>query len=580
MRRGLALWALVLVLFVVTAPRAAATTLTWQSGAHLPGVFDVVGPRSDGRLVVAANGGLYLLDAAGTTTRFAPSYSPPPGPESYIAISPGLSDDNGSCAFPQDAVAALDLTSSPPGITLITPTGGVSHLANITGVSGLFGVTFDATGQFGHRILVVGSVSGGRTQISAIDCLGHVSTIGIVNVPLEGGIAVAPSTFGTFAGQLIAPNELDGSIYAVSPAGSLSTVAESGLPFGQDIGVESLGFVPATGPGVAYMSDRATLGSLHPGNDRVLTLSGSALVSAGIQPGELLAGTEGGATVIGVRCGAVCSVATIVAVPTTAHGEGSLTVLPESAPGYWLAGSDGGVFSFGHSGFLGSMGGTRLNAPIVGVASAPDGDYWLAGSDGGVFSFGNAGFFGSMGGMVLNAPIVGIASTRDGAGYYLVASDGGVFAFGDATFQGSMGGTPLNKPIVGMDVTPDNRGYYLVASDGGVFAFGDATFQGSMGGTPLNKPIVGMAVDVGTSGGYWLVASDGGVFSFGAPFLGSTGSFRLVSPVVGMAATGDGLGYYLVASDGGVFAFPDAEFLGSLGGTHLNAPAVGMASIG
>jgi hypothetical protein len=575
----LALLALVLVLFVLPVPRAAGAALTWQSGAHLPGVFDVVGPRSDGRLVVAATGGLYLLDTAGQTTRFAPSYSPPPGPESYIAISPGLSDDNGSCVFARDSVAALDLTSSPPGITLITPTGELSHLADITGVSGLFGITFDVTGQYGHRLLVVGSAPGGQSQISAIDCLGHVSTIGIVNVPLEGGITVAPSTFGAFAGQLIAPDELDGLIYAVSPSGGLSTVANSGLPFGQDIGVESLGFVPTTGPGVAYMSDRATPGSLHPGNDRVLTLSGSALVSAGIQPGDLLAGTEGGATVIGVRCSAECSVATIVSVPTTAHGEGSLTVLPKSAPGYWLAGSDGGVFSFGHAGFFGSMGGTRLNAPIVGIASAPDGGYWLAASDGGVFSFG-LGFFGSMGGMVLNSPIVGIASLRDGLGYYLVASDGGVFAFGDATFQGSMGGTPLNKPIVGMDVTADNRGYYLVASDGGVFAFGDATFQGSMGGTPLNKPIVGMAVDVGTSGGYWLVASDGGVFSFGAPFLGSTGSLHLVAPVVAMAATGDGLGYYLVASDGGVFAFPDAQYLGSMGGTHLNAPVVGIASIG
>ncbi len=579
MRRGLALWALVFVLFAVTAPKAAATGLAWQSRAHLPGVFDVVGPRSDGRLVVAATGGLYLLDGAGTTTRFAPSYSPPPGPESYIAISPGLSDDNGSCVFARDTVAALDLTSSPPGITLISPTGGVSHLATITGVTGLFGITFDATGQFGFRILVVGSVPGGGSQISAIDCLGHVSTIGIVNVPLEGGIAVAPSTFGTFAGQLIAPNELDGSIYAVSPAGRLSTVAESGLPFGQDIGVESLGFVPATGPGVAYMSDRATPGSLHPGNDEVLTLSGSALVSAGVQPGELLAGTEGGATVVGVRCSAVCSVATIVAVPTTAHGEGSLTVLPKSALGYPLAGSDGGVFTFGHAGFFGSMGGTRLNAPIAGIASTPAGGYRLAGSDGGVFTFGHAGFFGSMAGTRLNAPIVGIASTRDGAGYYLVASDGGVFTFGDATFLGSMGGTPLNKPIVGMDVTPDNRGYYLVASDGGVFTFGDATFQGSMGGTPLNKPIVGMAVDVDTSG-YWLVASDGGVFSFDAPFLGSMGSFHLVAPVVGMAATGDGLGYYLVTSDGNVFAFGDAEFLGSMDGAHLNAPVIGIASTG
>jgi hypothetical protein len=521
------------------------------------------------------------LDAAGHTTPFAASYSPQPGTESYIALSPGLSDDNGSCMFARDAVAALDLTSSPPGITLITPTGEVSHLATITGVVSLFGITFDTTGHFGNRILAVGSVPGGRTQISAVDCLGHVSTIGIVNVPLEGGITVAPSTFGQFAGQLIAPNELDGSIYAVSPAGGLSTVVLSGLPAGQDIGVESLGFVPANGAGDAYMADRAVPGAVHPGNDQVLTLSGSALQSVGVQPGELLAGTEGGATLVGVRCGALCSVATIVATATAAHGEGSLTVLPGSEQrGYWLAGADGGVFNFGNARFLGSMGGTRLNAPIVAVANALEGDYWLAGSDGGVFTFGHAEFFGSMGGTRLNAPIVGITSTPDGAGYYLIASDGGVFAFGDATFHGSMGGTHLNRPIVGMAVTHDNRGYYLVASDGGVFAFGDATFHGSLGGTPLNRPIVGMAADVGNSVGYWLVASDGGVFSFDAPFLGSTGSLHLLAPVVGMATTGDGLGYCLVASDGGVFAFPGSEFLGSMGGSGLNAPIVGIASTG
>jgi hypothetical protein len=248
----------------------------------------------------------------------------------YIAISPGLRDDQSHCVFARDALAALDVAPSKPGVTLISPAGRVSHLANITGVAGLFGITMDVSGRFGHRILVVGSAPHRHTQISAIDCLGRVTTVGIVNVPLEGGIAVAPPTFGTFASQLIAPNELDGAIYGVSTSGRLRTVAKSGLPFGQDIGVESLGFVPGSGPGAAYMSDRFTGGSLHPGHDRILTLSGAALRSAGIRPGDLLAGTEGGATVVRVRCAAVCSVARIVPVPTTAHGEGSLTVAPPS----------------------------------------------------------------------------------------------------------------------------------------------------------------------------------------------------------------------------------------------------------
>ena len=37
-------------------------------------------------------------------------------------------------------------------------------------------------------------------------------------------------------------------------------------------------------------------------------------------------------------------------------------------------------------------------------------------------------FYGSMGGRRLDAPIVGMASTPDGRGYWLVASDGGIFA--------------------------------------------------------------------------------------------------------------------------------------------------------
>ncbi|MHB1763756.1 MAG: hypothetical protein ACYCS4_13650, partial [Acidimicrobiales bacterium] len=87
-------------------------------------------------------------------------------------------------------------------------------------------------------------------------------------------------------------------------------------------------------------------------------------------------------------------------------------------------------------------------------------------------------------GASLAAPVVGIASTPDGRGYWEVASDGGVFAFGDAQFYGSMGAKPLAAPVVGIASTPDGRGYWEVASDGGVFAFGDAQFYGSMGARP------------------------------------------------------------------------------------------------
>ena len=262
------------------------------------------------------------------------------------------------------------------------------------------------------------------------------------------------------------------------------------------------------------------------------------------------------------------------------NGQNPVIGGPLPTQGYWTVARDGGVFSYGTAPFHGSMGGTRLAAPVVGMAPTPDRrGYWLVAADGGVFAFGSARFRGSMGGVRLNAPVVGIAATPDGGGYWLVARDGGVFAFGDATFFGSMGGTGLNQPVVGIAAAPHGGGYWMDAADGGVFAFGPgASFHGSMGGTRLNQPVVGMAPSAGGMG-YWLVARDGGVFAFGdAKFHGSTGNIALNAPVVGMAATSDGGGYRFTGADGGVFCFGDANFYGSQGGLPLNAPMVGIAT--
>jgi hypothetical protein len=147
---------------------------------------------------------------------------------------------------------------------------------------------------------------------------------------------------------------------------------------------------------------------------------------------------------------------------------------------------------------------------------------------------GLATYFGSLVSRHLTAPIVGIASTPDGNGYWLVASNGGVFAFGDANLPGTMVPKHLNAPIV--SITPDvsTGGYWLTAADGGVFNF-NAPFEGSTGNTKLNERIAGMA-STADGEGYWLVAADGGVFAFGdAPFVGSMGSRKLNSPVVSVS---------------------------------------------
>ncbi len=210
-------------------------------------------------------------------------------------------------------------------------------------------------------------------------------------------------------------------------------------------------------------------------------------------------------------------------------------------PGYWMVASDGGIFSCGGTTFHGSMGGTVLNRPVVGMAATADGGgYWMVASDGGIFTFGDAGFFGSTGALVLNRPIVGMASTGSGHGYWLVASDGGIFTFGDAPFYGSTGGIVLNRPIVGMAATPDHLGYWLVASDGGIFTFGDAPFRGSTGLMFLNRPVVGMAVGPGgsaaTCGNPWPSGSTG--FDISWPQCGPPVSLPPPAPVAIVGANG------------------------------------------
>ncbi len=84
--------------------------------------------------------------------------------------------------------------------------------------------------------------------------------------------------------------------------------------------------------------------------------------------------------------------------------------------------------------------------------------YTLAGSDGGVFTYGGS-FHGSLPGSHITPakPIVGVASTASGGGYWLVGADGGVFAFGDAGFHGSLAGTETSQADRGHCLHPGRR---------------------------------------------------------------------------------------------------------------------------
>ena len=180
-----------------------------------------------------------------------------------------------------------------------------------------------------------------------------------------------------------------------------------------------------------------------------------------------------------------------------------------TARGGWIAAADGGVFAFGDARFYGSMGGVRLNQPIVGMAATPTGlGYWLVARDGGIFAFGDARFYGSTGSIHLNKPILAMAASPTGHGYWFVASDGGIFSYGDAHFAGSTGGAPPFYPVTGMAATPDGRGYWLVTAVGQIYAFGTAQ---SHGDAPLPLAAICIGI-VPAPGGYRIVDTAGNVF--------------------------------------------------------------------
>ena len=70
------------------------------------------------------------------------------------------------------------------------------------------------------------------------------------------------------------------------------------------------------------------------------------------------------------------------------------------------------MFSF-NAPFNGSAVGSGLATPVLGMAAAAGGSgYWILGGDGSLDGFGTARNYGSIGGTPLNAPVVGMAPTE------------------------------------------------------------------------------------------------------------------------------------------------------------------------
>jgi hypothetical protein len=299
-----------------------------------------------------------------------------------------------------------------------------------------------------------------------------------------------------------------------------------------------------------------------------------AVTSAPVGTDTITATYSGAAGFAGSSGTTTLTVSTAVTTPNNAHG-------------YWLVGSDGGIFTFGSAQFHGSTGSLALQRPVVGITPTSDrAGYWLDAADGGVFAFGDARFFGSIpglgiapagsagGGKTLNAPIVGMVPSSDGAGYFMVAADGGVFAFGDATFEGSCPGIG-GCAGAAVTVMPDasGKGYWLVTTTGHVYTFGNASSFGAPG--PQSTPVTS-AVRTPDGQGYWILFANGTVNTFGdAKSLGGpVGQTGGLDPATAIFTTADGQGYWVTSAVGAISPYGDAPNLGGMAGTKLNGSII------
>src|SRR6202023_2169446 len=148
----------------VPGPALPAPSAAWAVFRHLRGVVDLAGPRSDGSFLWAAAGGLLVLGRDGTLSPFARGaggYLTATGTEPYLVLTSSEPVRGTRCSFGNDTAFAI-APGARPGVIRISPQGRARLFARLPQRGFLSGIAFDATGRFGHRLLVTAEF-GGRT---------------------------------------------------------------------------------------------------------------------------------------------------------------------------------------------------------------------------------------------------------------------------------------------------------------------------------------------------------------------------------------------------------------------------------
>jgi YVTN family beta-propeller protein len=503
-------------------------------------------------------------------------------------------------------------TALPAGLTLNASTGAITGTPTVSAVS--TAVTFTVTDSSGTPLVASSqlTVPVSTTPITATTATGQQNANYTTNSPLVQLTATGGN--GTYAWSIVSGTLPSGLVLGAGNGdvtGSPTTLGSTPVVFAAtdtetptpDVSHEQVTFniepsqvtvtttsLPSGTAGTAYSATLAASGGVGAPYTWVLA-SGSLPQGLNLSSAGVISGTP-------TAVGSPAATFTATDGSSDSGTSGSLTITinpaavvtpppPPVTHGYWLVGSDGGIFTFGSAVFHGSTGNLKLQRPVVGITPTTDeGGYWLVASDGGIFSFGDSGFYGSIPGLGLapagttapkrlNAPIVGMVPSQSGNGYFMVASDGGVFAFGDAQFEGSCPGIGgCSGAAVGVAPDGSGKGYWLVTATGHIYTFGDAPYFGAPG--PQSSTITSI-VRTPSGNGYWILDADGQVFAYGnAPYQGSlpSGAAGSLNPAAAIFATSDGGGYWISTALGKIYTFGDAPNDGDMSGTHLNGSII------
>jgi hypothetical protein len=158
------------------SPATGQAGFTWRQQLRVDGSQDVIGPRADGRLVIATNEGLYLFRRGGRPTPFARGQGGyvPVGGENCAALARGRRLSAAGCRFRRDDLYVLDPTTNP-GVIKVDRNGRATRLVSFPGAV-LSGITFDQVGRFGSRLLVAARISNQLT-LYAVDCRGRAQVV-------------------------------------------------------------------------------------------------------------------------------------------------------------------------------------------------------------------------------------------------------------------------------------------------------------------------------------------------------------------------------------------------------------------